>query len=126
MSEQHVPFKLDRGRVYHEGMSFTVSNVSVKTSGSVGIDNTLNLIAEIPFKNEWIGNSKPLSGLKGKSIQIPIVGTTSHPQIDPSVFSRLAQQIGGSAIDGLLQDKLGDGLNGVINDGFDKLLRKKK
>ena len=104
-----------------------VSNVSVKTSGSVGvIDSTLNLIAEIPIKDEWIGSNRTLAGLKGKSLKIPIVGTTSRPQIDPSVFANLAQQIGGSAIEGVLQDKVGNGLNDVINNGLDNLLRGKK
>ncbi len=126
MTEQQVPFRLEQGRMYHEGMTFMVSNVSVKTSGSVGLDNTLNLIAEIAIKDEWLGNNKAVAGLKGKSIQIPITGTTSRPQIDPSVFTSLLQQLGGSAIEGLLQDKVGDGLNGVINDGLDKLLRGRK
>ena len=126
MPEQQIPVKLQQGRVYHQGMTFVVRNVTVKTSGSVGVDNTLNLIAEIPIRDEWIGNNKPLMGLKGKSLQVPIGGTTSNPQIDPNFIANLAQQIGGSALDGVLQDKIGGGLDNVINNGLDKLLRNKK
>ena len=126
MPEQQVPVKLEQGRVYHQGMTFVVQNVSVKTSGSVGMDSTLNLIADVSIRNEWLGNNKALTGLKGKSIQIPITGTTSRPQIDPSVFSNLAQQIGGSAIEDLLQDKIGTGLNEAINNKLDKLFKGRK
>ena len=126
MAEQQVPFKLDRGRVYHQGMTFVVKNVAVKTSGSVGIDNTLSLIAEIAISDDWLGNNKALGGLKGKTIRIPIAGTTSRPQIDPGVFADLARQIGGAAIDGLLEDNVGNGLKGVLNNGLDQLLRGKK
>jgi len=126
MTEQQVPIKLAQGRVYHQGMTFTVATVTVKTSGSVGLDNTLNLVAEIAVKDEWLGNNKTLAGLKGKTIQIPITGTTSRPQVDPNAFAELAKQIGGAAIDGLLEDKVGGDLKGVINNGLDQLLRGKK
>lgn len=126
MPEQQIPIKLQQGRVYHQGMTFVVRNVTVKTSGSVGVDNTLSLVAEIPVKDEWIGNNKTFMGLKGKTLQVPIGGTTSRPQIDPNFLASLAQQLGGSALEGVLQDKVGGGLDNVINNGLDKLLRGKK
>ncbi len=125
LPEQEIPFKLEQGRIYHDGLTLIVSNVAVKTRGSVGVDESLNLIAEIAIKDEWLGD-KLVAGLKGKSIQIPIIGTMSRPQIDPSIFESLAQQIGGSAIEGLLQDKIGDGLDGLINKGLDQLFKGKK
>lgn len=103
-----------------------VNNVTVRTSGSVGLDSTLNVTAEVGIRDEWIGNNRALAGLKGKSIPIQIVGSTSQPQIDPSAFANLAQQLGGSAIEGLIQDKVGNGLDRALNDGLDKLLKGKK
>ena len=126
MPEQQIPFKLEQRRVYHQGMTFLVNNVSVKTTGSVGMDTTLSLVAEISIHNDWLGNNKVLAGLKGKSIQIPITGTTSRPQIDPSVFSNLLRQLGGSAVEDLLQEKVGGRLNEAVNDGLDKLLKGQK
>src|SRR5438270_512831 len=79
MPEQQVPFKLENSRVYHEGMTFSVKNVVLKTRGSVGTDNTLNLVPDVPIKDEWLGDAKVLAGLKGKTISIPISGTTSRP-----------------------------------------------
>lgn len=138
MPQQQVPVHLQQGRVTHQGMKFLVNNISVTTSGSVGMDSSLNLVVGVGVRDEWIGNNKALAGLKGKTIQIGVVGTTSRPQIDPSVFSNLAQQMGGSAIEGLIQDKIGNGLNGVlknnngngvngtINNELDKLFKGKR
>ena len=126
MPEQQIPFKLEQGRVHHQGMTFTVKNVAVKTSGSVGLDETLQLIAEIPVRNEWLGSNKVFAGLKGQSIQIPINGTLTSPQLDPRVFSNLTQQMGGTVIEGLLKDQVGDKLDGAINKGLDRLFGGKK
>jgi len=126
MPEQQIPFKLEQGRVYHQGLTLLVDDVTVRTSGSVGLDSTLNITAEVGVRDEWIGNNNALAGLKGKSIPIQIVGSTSQPQIDPSTLRNLAQQLGGSAIKGLIQDKVGNGLDRVIDNGLDKLLKGKK
>ena len=126
MPEQQIPFKLEQGRVHHQGMTFTVKNVAVKTSGSVGLDETLQLIAEIPVRNEWLGSNKVFAGLKGQSIQIPINGTLTSPQLDPRVLSNLTQQMGGTVIEGLLKDQVGDKLDGAINKGLDRLFGGKK
>ena len=123
MPEQHIPFKMEQGRIHHEGMTFTVQNVVVKTSGSVGIDETLSLIAEIPMQDQWLGSNKTFASLKGTSIQIPINGTLTSPQLDPNVFSNLTQQMGGSVLEGVLKDKVGDKFDGVINDGLNRFFK---
>ena len=126
MPEQQIPFKLEQGRVYHEGMTFMVKNVSVKTSGSVGTDETIRLVAHIAIRDEWLGDNKVFAGLKGQTVQIPINGTLSRPQLDPRILANLTKQFGGSALEGLIQDKVGDKLDGAVKDGLDKLFRKKK
>lgn len=126
MPEQQVPFKLEQGRVYHEGMTFMVKNVTVKTSGSVGTDETLRLVADIAIRDEWLGDNKVFAGLKGQSVQIPINGTLSRPQLDPRILGNLTKQFGSSALEGLIQDQVGDKLDGAVKNGLDKLFRNKK
>jgi translocation and assembly module TamB len=126
MPEQHIPFKMEQGRVYHEGLTFTVKNVAVKTSGSVGLDETLQLVAEIPLRDEWLGNQKVFAGLKGQTVRIPINGTLTSPQLDTRVFSNLTQQVGGSVLEGVIKDKVGDKLDNAINDGLNRFLKGKK
>lgn len=126
LPDQQVPIRLEQGRMYHEGLTFVISNITIKTRGSVGIDTSLNMVAQIPFKDDWLGNKRGVAGLKGKSIDIPITGTVSRPQIDPKVFGNLARELGGSMLDDLIQDKGAGALDNVINNGLDKLLKGKK
>ena len=127
LPEQQIPFQLDQGRVHHDGLTITVNNVVVKTSGSVGLsDESLNMVAEIPIQAEWLGNNKTLQSLKGQLISIPIAGTLSKPKLDPRVFAKLTQQLGGSVIEGLIQDKIGGKLDGAVNKGLDLLFKGKK
>lgn len=126
MPEQHVPFKLIEGRVHHEGMTFMVKNVIVKTSGSVGLDESIQLIAEVPVKDEWLGSNKIFAPLKGQSVQIPISGTLTNPQLDPRVFSNLTKQMGGSLLEGVIKDQVGDKLDDALSNGLNRFLKGKK
>ena len=84
------------------------------------------MVAEIPIQAEWLGNNKTLQSLKGQLISIPIAGTLSKPKLDPRVFAKLTQQLGGSVIEGLIQDKIGGKLDGAVNKGLDLLFKGKK
>jgi hypothetical protein len=132
MPAQEVSFKLTEGRVTHQGATFVFSDLVVRTSGAVSLaDESLELIADIPIKDEWVGsNDKLLGSLKGKSVQIPIRGTLSRPQLDNRVIAQLARDIGTSAVENLLEDqlkgKVPDKVDGVIKQGLDQLFAPKK
>lgn len=115
MSEQSVPINVKDGRVYHEGIQFRHDNIRVRTKGSVGLDQTVDMVAEIPIDDDWIGDNDYLSGLKGQSISIPISGTVSKPILDRRALqnfsSQLARQAAGSAINKVVQEKLAPKLN---------------
>ncbi len=115
LPEQTVDFKLEEGRVHHRALTIQIKDVTLQTSGSVGTDETLNLIAEFGIPDEWIGNTKLLAGLKGKSIRIPIGGTLSRPLPDARILGELTKQLGGSALEGLLEKKLDGALDGLFN-----------
>ena len=119
------------GRVAHQGAMFVFSDLVVRTSGSVGLDESLDLIAEIPIKDEWLASDgKLLGSLKGKSVQIPIRGTLTKPQLDNRVLAGLARDIGTSAVGSLLEEqlkgKVPDKLDGVLKQGLDQLFAPKK
>ena len=131
MPAQEVPFRLAEGRVAHQGATFVFSDLVVRTSGTVGLDESLDLIADIPIKDEWLGsNDKLLGSLKGKTVQIPIRGTLSRPQLDNRVLAGLARDIGTSAVGSLLEDqlkgKVPDKVDDVIKQGLDQLFAPKK
>ena len=92
-----IDFELADKQVYHEGLDFGVGNLRVRTRGFVGLDKSLNLIAEVPIPlkpTEELENGqlpRPLlSALRGKTIEIPIIGTLDKPIIDKD---RLGQSL---------------------------------
>ena len=122
MPEQSVDFKLTQGRMHHRTITFQIKDVTLRTSGSVGMDETLNLIAEFGIPDEWLGSTKILASLKGKSIRIPIGGTISRPHPDGRVLGELTKQLGGSALEGLFDKQLDKKLDGLFKNNLNKLL----
>jgi hypothetical protein len=106
IDRQTVNFKLQEGRLYSSPLEFNVRNVRVRTRGSVGVDQTLDLVAEIFFPAEWARRLSFLARLEGKALEIPIRGTLRHPKLDGSGIGRFWEQFG--------QDALNNLLNGVV------------
>jgi hypothetical protein len=125
MSQQSVPVNVKNGRVYHDGIKFSHDDILVRTKGSVGLDQTVNMVAEIPIADDWLGGNEYLAGLKGQSISISITGTVSKPVLDRSAiqnFSRqMAQKAASSAINKAVQDKLAPKLNEYQNQLNEKI-----
>ena len=125
MSEQAIPVNVKDGRVHHDGLRFSHDDIVIQTKGSVGLDQTVNMVAEIPIADDWLGGNEYLVGLKGQSLSIPITGTVSRPVLDRSAiqnFSRqIAQQAATGAINKVVQDKLAPKLNEYQTQLNDKI-----
>lgn len=116
LEQQTVPFAVENRRVYHEGLAMHVSDFTIRTKGSVGLDQTLAMVAEIPIADDWIGNEPWLQGLKGQSLQIPVGGTVSRPVIDTKAIQQLTMQ--------LVQRTAANQLNNVVGEQTQKLQSK--
>ena len=119
ITPQTIPFRVADGRVEHQNFQIEIGDVIVRTSGYVGFDQSLSLVAEIPIRDKWVQRDKFLRGLKGQTLKIPISGTLNKPQLDKRIIAWLGQQMIGSAAGGLLEDALDRGLQ----QGLDKLFR---
>lgn len=108
--EQQIPFDVRQGRVHHQGLTVTAGDLVLRTSGSVGFDQTLALVAEVPIQDRWIANKRLLQGLKGTTLQLPIQGSFSQPKADSRALADLNQQIIRNAAGGALEQELGRGL----------------
>ena len=117
LGDQEIPFAVQDGRVHHQGIRLTIDDVIVTTEGSVGLDQSVNLTANIPLQDEWIGDNKWLAGLRGQSLQIPIGGTVTQPRLDTQAIQRLSQQLiqqaGRSAVNNVIQEKTGEVQNRI-------------
>ncbi|MEI8379898.1 MAG: hypothetical protein WCJ09_07210 [Planctomycetota bacterium] len=114
MPEQAIPFKLAAGRVYHENVTFAIGEGQIQSSGSVGMDETIDYMLQIAILDDWVKDQKLLANLKGKSIRIPVRGTLTRPQIDTRILGELAAQIGGTALEGALENKVDDLFKGKL------------
>lgn len=125
MSQQSIPVAVKNGRVYHEGIRMSHDDVTLSTTGSVGLDQTLDMVAEIPIPDAWLARSKYLAGLKGKSISIPIGGTVSQPKLDRDAVrqftTQIARDLAGNAINQAITDKVAPELTKVQNELNEKI-----
>lgn len=107
ITDTPIEFQMVDGRVYHRGLKFYVGDALVESSGSVGVDETLNLMLTVPILDKWVERRPQyLSGLRGQSVRIPIGGTFSKPKVNSDAFRQLSQQLIQSAGAGLLQGLL--------------------
>ena len=110
LPEQRIAFHAENNRVHHEGLQFLVDNVRVSTSGSVGIDQSMTLVATVAIPDDWVANDRWLSALRGQTLQIPIGGSLSAPRLDARAVDQLTKQVLGGAANRLIEQELGRGL----------------
>jgi len=108
--ESAVPFEMVDGRVYHSNLELTFPDLTVRTSGSVGLDKTLAIVAEMPIPPKWLGKNVLGNALKDQTVRIPIRGTLSRPQLDRRVLARFNQQLFKDAAKNVLEEELQKGL----------------
>lgn len=114
VAEQKVKFDVKDGRVYHDGFSVTVGDVVIRTSGSVGFDQSLDLVAELPIRDNWVQGKPYLAALKGNVVRIPVQGTFSNRRFDDRALRDLNRQLIGNAAGRLLEEGLNRGLERLI------------
>jgi hypothetical protein len=103
MQQQSVGFEMADGRVRHDPMTFVVAGATVHTSGSVGLDETLDLLIEVPLEERWFRNDLLASTLGGEVIRIPVRGTLSRPQFELGALRDLTRRFAAGAAGNLLQ-----------------------
>ncbi len=112
-----VDFRVVEGRVYHRGLEFLVDGAPIRSSGSVGFDQSLAITLEVPIQAKWVEHERALQPLAGQVLQIPIQGTFQHPQVDQRAVADLSRRM----FQGVAERAIGD----EINKQFNKLLRRK-
>jgi hypothetical protein len=115
IKDQQVNFRVIDGRVHHQNMEFQVGDITMRSQGSVGFDQTVQLTLQVPVQDSWIGKEPLLAGLKGQSLQVPVTGTLTRPQLDKNAIASLSQQ--------LLQGAAKDAIGGEFNKALDKLFK---
>jgi len=115
--ESNVEFRMVEGRIYHRNLELQFPEFTIRTHGSVGLDQTLAIMAEMPVPPKWLKNNAIGQALKDQTIQLPIAGTLHKPRLDQNAMDQAMAQFVRKAADGLLKNELGRQL-----DRLDKLI----
>jgi len=77
-----VKFNVKGGRMYHEGLQFGFPDISpdliAKSSGSVGLDKSLDVVLEVPG---FLVDKKDLGIKKAPPVRFRITGTIDKPVV---------------------------------------------
>lgn len=105
--ESVVPFRMVDGRVYHRDLELTFPEVTMKTYGSVGLDQSLALIVEMPIPDKWrTGNRAVDAMVQNQTIRLPIGGSLLEPAIDRRELERQAGQFMQGAVRNVIENQL--------------------
>jgi translocation and assembly module TamB len=122
-----VPFRLLNGRVYHTGLELRFPELIIRTSGSVGLDGSLALTAEMPVPPKWLGNSKlAKSAAANQTIRLPIGGTLDKPKIDEQALRNALSRFARDAAGNVLRQELDGKLKKETEGSLKKLFRSRK
>lgn len=116
--ESVVDFKMIQGRIYHQGLELAFPEVKVRTHGSVGLDQTVSLIAEFTLPQRLFAN-QPIAGaaLSSQVIRLPIGGTLQNMQLDRQAFAAATSQFLQNAAQGAVEEGINRGLQRLFGPG---------
>lgn len=118
LPEQQVAFHLVDGRVHHENLQIVAGDVAIVTSGNVGMDQTVDLVARVPIRDEMIAGNQMLAGLKGQTLQIPVKGSLSRPLVDSRVIANVTRQVLRGAAERAVENQVQRGLEKGLQQLF--------
>jgi hypothetical protein len=121
-----VPFRMVNGRVYHTGLELHFPELTIRLSGSVGLDGSLALTAEMPVPPKWLGSSKlAKSALANQTIRLPIGGTLSHPKIDEHALREASAKFARDTAENVIRQEMDGKVKKEAENGLRKLFRRK-
>ncbi|HSG73204.1 MAG TPA: hypothetical protein VLA12_22505, partial [Planctomycetaceae bacterium] len=114
IQQQVVPFEIKDNRVTHRDLKMKIKDLDIRTSGSVGFDETLDLTVEMEIPPSWTIQGKRLRDILGTSIQIPIRGSLNKPLADPRFVDTLLKQLVKGSATNFLENQLNKQLNNLF------------
>jgi hypothetical protein len=110
VKECKVPFQMIQGKVHHSNLELVFPELTLKSSGAVGLDGSLALVVETPIPPRLAAAAKLTPAQARQTIRIPIGGTLEQPRVDGRALESLTSVLGRS----------------VLENEFNKLLQPKR
>ena len=112
--ESVIQFRMTGGRIYHQGLALEFPDVTMRTYGSVGLDDSLKLMVETSVPLNWLPSNAVTDAIRKQKMQIPVGGTLKSPQLDLGELARVKNQVLGNLARSVLQSGLGNQLNRLL------------
>jgi len=122
IGERHVEFQCENGRISTSPTHFKVDGNEVTLSGTVGLDESLDYVAQVPVTEELVG-SKAFEYLEDTTINVPIRGTISRPDLNASVLTEAVADLAKQAAQNAIKKETGKFLEREGGKLFDRLLK---
>jgi hypothetical protein len=103
LNDEHVDFRIVGGRVYHRNLRFKIGALEIITQGSVGFDDSLEMLAEVAISESLLANRPILRRLIGHPLQIPLTGSLNSPQLDLRAVEDLSGQMARGAVKDVIE-----------------------
>ena len=100
---QDIEFKPENRRIYHTPVDFIFRNMIVRTEGSVGVDESLDIVATVVFSDALMSRLPILAQFRDQPLQLPVRGTLRKPALDPQARASLIQKLVPNALQGIIQ-----------------------
>ncbi len=114
--DSKIDFVARNGRIETSPIRLEVDGYPLELRGSVGFDKSLDYIARLPITPKLVGD-KAYQYLEGVTIDVPIRGNSSNPDIDESTMQKASSNLAEQA----LQKTLEKGVQNI----FEQLIKKK-
>jgi hypothetical protein len=111
-----IEFVARNGRIETSPMRLEIDGYPIELRGSVGFDKSLDYTAKLPITPKLVGN-KAYQYLEGVTIDVPIRGNSTNPDIDKSSMQKASAGLAEQA----LQKSLEKGVQNIL----EQLLKKK-
>ena len=111
---QNTRFQLANGRLAHDQFDILIGDTSVRTSGSVGLDQSLSLVAQVPIQDAWVVGDPRLAWLKGTTVSVPISGTLNRPKLDSRALEQFSAQVLRQTANRLIEEGVNRGLQQLL------------
>lgn len=111
VQESTIPFQMSKGRVHHQQMDLVFNEVRLRSYGSVGLDQSLSMMIEMPIPPKWQTGKILGTALQDQVIKLPISGYLGQPRIDRTAFDQMARQFLQNATQNVIKNRLGELIN---------------
>ena len=90
---QEIEWSLRDGRVRHEGLRLQVGQLELTSSGSVGLDQSLDVVLGFKIPDSWLTGYPLLASLRGQTLFVPLEGSLEEMDLKTGVLVRVNEQL---------------------------------